>query len=146
MPDIHHDLYIAAPRAAVFAAMTSPAGLDSWWTLASSGDPRAGADYEFDFGPGYRWRATVANCEAGRALSWDFVDADDDWTGTRVAFRLEDAADGAGGTMLRFAHTGWRVAHDHFRRSSFCWALYLRLLRRYLEHGEVVGYARRGEA
>jgi hypothetical protein len=32
---------------------------------------------------------------------------------------------------------------DEFRRSSYCWAMYLRILRRYLEHGETVPYERR---
>jgi hypothetical protein len=31
----------------------------------------------------------------------------------------------------------------HYRTSSFCWAMYLRLLKRYVEHGEVVPYEKR---
>lgn len=34
-------------------------------------------------------------------------------------------------------------ANDHFRTSSCCWAQYLRILRRFLEHGERVPYAER---
>jgi hypothetical protein len=38
-----------------------------------------------------------------------------------------------------------RVArsNDHFRISCYCWPMYLRLLRRHIEHGEVVPYADR---
>ncbi len=51
-----------------------------------------------------------------------------------------------GGTHVAFSHTGWPAANAHFRTSSFCWAMYLRLFKRYVEAGEVVPYARRLDA
>jgi len=63
--------------------------------------------------------------------------ADDDWTGTHVGFRLQ-LRDGA--TWLQFSHAGWKSPNEHYRVSSNCWAMYLRILRRYLEHGETVPY------
>ncbi len=33
----------------------------------------------------------------------------------------------------------------HHRVSCFCWGMYLRILERWLEHGETVPYARRLE-
>jgi hypothetical protein len=41
---------------------------------------------------------------------------------------------------VRFAHRGWPDESDHYRTSSFCWAMYLRLLSRALEFGEFVPY------
>jgi hypothetical protein len=32
---------------------------------------------------------------------------------------------------------------EHYRISCYCWAMYLRILKRYLEHGEQVPYAKR---
>jgi hypothetical protein len=61
--------------------------------------------------------------------------ADADWLGTRVRFRL---ADSNGKTRVCFAHIGWPQPNDHYRTSSFCWAMYLRILRRYREDGEIV--------
>ncbi len=46
-------------------------------------------------------------------------------------------------TQVRFEHTGWPVANDHYRISNYCWAMYLRLLKRYVEAGEVVPYEKR---
>jgi len=43
-------------------------------------------------------------------------------------------------TQVHFHHTGWPDADDHYRVSCYCWAMYLRLLKRYLEHDEVVPY------
>jgi hypothetical protein len=68
------------------------------------------------------------------------IHADDDWMATRVGFRLEGRKSG---TWVGFYHTGWPSANEHYRVSCNCWALYLRILRRYLEHGESVPYEKR---
>jgi hypothetical protein len=57
MPDILHDFPIFAPISKVFAAVSTPAGLDQWWTLTSSGGPRPNDTFELGFGPDYDWRA-----------------------------------------------------------------------------------------
>jgi hypothetical protein len=46
-------------------------------------------------------------------------------------------------TWVDFYHSSWRHANDHYRTTSCCWAMYLRVLRRFLEHGERVPYADR---
>ena len=43
-------------------------------------------------------------------------------------------------TLVSFHHLNWPEASDHYRTSCFCWAMYLRLLKRYVEVGEVVPY------
>ena len=48
-----------------------------------------------------------------------------------------------GRTFVRFHHIGWPSVSEHYRISSHCWAMYLRVLRRYLEHGERVPYEQR---
>lgn len=143
MPDILQDFPIQAPPQQVFEAIATPAGLDAWWTLRCTGRPARGEIYEFDFGPGYVWRGRVIACEAGRCLEWEMVEADADWTGSRVRFELEATARG---TQLRFSHHGWPGANAHFRTSGYCWAMYLRLLKRYVERGEIVPYGARLEA
>ena len=66
--------------------------------------------------------------------------ADDDWKGTRVGFHLAAIE---GGTQVRFHHTGWPRLNEHYRISCYCWAMYLRILKRYVEHGEAVPYDQR---
>lgn len=140
MPDILQDFPIAAPSARVFAAVSEPALIDQWWTLRSSGSPIVGSNYTLDFGPQYIWQATVTAAAPGQAFEWRMTRADSDWTGTLVGFELAPAG---AGTQVRFHHTGWPAANEHFRISSHCWAMYLRILRRHLEHGETVPYERR---
>lgn len=85
----------------------------------------------------------MATADSPVRFELEFVHADDDWLGSRITFHL-DERDGV--TVVRFSHTGWPQTNTHFRVSAHCWALYLRLLRRYLEHGDVIPYERRLDA
>jgi uncharacterized protein YndB with AHSA1/START domain len=140
MADILQDFPIQAAPQRVFEAVSSPALLDQWWTLRSTGTPTVGANYELDFGPRYQWRATVEQSVPGAAFALRLTLADHDWTGTVVAFELSPARSG---TQVRFSHRGWPEVNAHYRTSTHCWALYLRILRRHLEHGESVPYDER---
>jgi uncharacterized protein YndB with AHSA1/START domain len=143
MADIFHDFPIKAPIERVFRAVSTAEGLDTWWTLRASGTAEEGAAYELGFGPGFDWRATVTRYEPNAVFELEMVDADSDWTSTRVGIRLEPHASG---TWVQFSHRGWPAANDHFRVSSHCWAMYLRVLRRSLERGEAVPYDARLDA
>ncbi|MBK8405323.1 MAG: SRPBCC domain-containing protein [Saprospiraceae bacterium] len=66
--------------------------------------------------------------------------SDQDWDGSKVGFRLTDKNNV---TEIQFYHTGWKEANEHYRISNYCWAMYLRLLKRCLEFGEFVPYADR---
>ena len=142
MADILHDLPIKAPVDRVFRAVSRPYGLDTWWTKKSAGTPRKGEEYELWFGPEYDWRARVTRCVPESEFELEMVHADADWMGTRVGFLLEPRA---GLTWVRFRHTGWPLPNEHYRISCTCWALYLRILRRSLEHGESIPYELRLE-
>lgn len=140
MADITHDFPVAAPPARVFAAFADPTLLAAWWTVRSSGQPKLGATYELYFGEPYDWRAKVSACEPEREFELTFTRADADWTGTRLRVELTPSEIG---TQVRFSHRGWPSENDHYRTSCFCWAMYLRLMKRHLETGEVVPYERR---
>jgi uncharacterized protein YndB with AHSA1/START domain len=143
MADIHHDFPIQAPIERVFEAISTPRGLDAWWTRRARGRPEEGAEYELWFGPEYDWRAVVAQCTAPTVFELRMTASEPDWTGTRVGFELERRGDR---TWVRFRHTGWPHPNEHWRVSCYCWAMYLRILRRYVEHGEHVAYEARLDA
>lgn len=118
----------------------SPSGLNAWWTLTAQGTPEIGATYRFDFGPEYAWEGVVTACEPDRSIEWRMTVADADWTETRVGVRLSTTGHV---TIMDFYHTGWRHPNEHYRTTNCCWAAYLRVLRRFLEHGEQIPYAER---
>src|SRR5262245_3936613 len=137
MADILHDLPIQAPIDRVFDAVSTPAGLDAWWTARSEGVPRPDEEYVLWFAPEYDWRARVTRCARASEFELTLTRSDDDWLGSRVGFRMEPKG---GATWLQFSHVGWKTPNEHYRISCHCWALYLRVLRRFLEHGETVRY------
>ncbi len=140
MADIFHDLPIKAPIDRVFDAISTPQGLDTWWSKRAAGTPREGAEFKLSFGPGYDWSAKVIRCAPPREFELQMVQADSDWAGSRVGFRLEPRGNVI---WLRFSHSGWPSVNEHYRISCNCWAMYLRILRRSLEFGELVPYEQR---
>jgi hypothetical protein len=87
--------------------------------------------------------AKGAGARRSRAASWarafelTLTRSDEDWNGSRVSMDLEPTKDG---THVRFAYQAWPDANDHYHASSYCWAMYLRLMKRHLETGEQVPY------
>ncbi len=142
MPDIFHDFPIKVSTDRAFEAISTPRGLDAWWTKKSSGRPAEAEEYKLWFGPQFDWRALVTKCIAPSEFELQILHANPDWNGTRVGFRLHDGQT----TNVCFYHTGWPLANEHWRISCYCWAMYLRILRRYLEHGESVPYEHRLDA
>lgn len=142
MPDILHAFPVNAPVERVFEVLCSPRGLDAWWTKESAGTPGLGASYRLFFGPEYDWVGVMRRYQPPLVVEWELTSADPDWLGTRVGFELTATPSG---TEVEFCHAGWREPTRHYRISSFCWAMYLRLFKRYVETGEVVEYERRLE-
>jgi len=143
MCSILHDVYINKIPAIVFDAITTANVLCSWWTLNSSGSPVLHSVYRFYFSPEYDWRGTVTHVEYAKSIAWKMTHADDDWTDTSFGFNLNPHA---GGTLVEFYHRDWNSTNDHFRRSSYCWAMYLYLLKRYVELKEITPYSERNFA
>ena len=107
------------------------------------GKQAVGEAYRFFFSKQFDWKAEVVRCRENEFIEWRFSDAEPDWTGTRLVISLSEKE---GLTWIDFRLLEWESAGDHYRHTSFCWAMYLRLLKRYVERGEVVAYEARNEA
>ncbi len=140
MFDIHHNFVVKAPARKVFEAFATPQGLDSWWTLQSSGAPETGNVYTFYFGPEYDWRAEVVHVVSGKELTWKMVETMDDWKNTSVGFALKEVE---GNTHVHFFHLGWTEASEHFGITTFCWGQLLNGLKNYVEKGIIIPHSQR---
>jgi uncharacterized protein YndB with AHSA1/START domain len=116
MPDIFHDFIIKATPDRMFNGISTPEGLDAWWTKKSSGRPKENEEYELNFGPKFIWRGRVTKCVAPTEFELQIFNANPDWNDTRVGFRLR----GEKTTNVSFYHTGWPAANDHWRISYYC--------------------------
>jgi uncharacterized protein YndB with AHSA1/START domain len=137
MADLFHYFPINAPVEKVFTAVSTPGGLDTWWSKHTTGNPAPGNVYHFSFGPEYNWAAVVSKYITGKEFELQFTESDDDWNGSKVGFTLTGRDKT---TDVHFYHTGWKEDNEHYRISNYCWAMYLRLLKRNLEFGEEVPY------
>lgn len=142
MAEIHHQLVINASAEDVFEAITHPDSLSQWFTQKASGQPVKGEVYSLEFGPEDQWKGIVIQCERDRSVEWKMVKAHEDWIGTAFGFEL--IAKSPIQTQVIFNHKGWKQASEHFRMTSYYWAMYLRLLKRFLELGEIIPFQDRG--
>ena len=140
MADIYHQFVINALPEKVFDAISLSKGLDNWWTKSSSENPEQGGIYTLYFGPQYNWKATVTKYLKDSRFELQLTEADDEWKGTRVGFILRNIK---GITEVDFYHTGWPAVNEHYRISSYCWAMYLRILKRFVEFGDLIPYDKR---
>lgn len=143
MPEIHHNFVVNQGIEKVFNGVSDPIYLDKWWSKNSSGNPRTGEIYKLGFGPGYAWEAEVTSASKPDLFELKLIKADNDWMGSKVTFELVSLNDKK--TQVKFHHSGWQSDSDHFRISNYCWAMYLRILKRYLEYEEEVPYEKRLE-
>lgn len=140
MPDIFHSFKIKALPDKVFEGISTSKGLDNWWTKSSEEQPEMGGIYTLNFGAQYIWKAVVTKYEAGKAFELQMTTADLDWIETKIGFLLSYNNNI---TEVDFYHSGWIELGEHFKISSYCWAMYLRILKRYIEFGEQVPYEKR---
>ena len=141
MADILHDFTILTAPGEVWDAVTSPSGIASWWSKKVVGEPKLGATYAFYGEDEIYSIGVVKRFEQGRLIEWEITKGAPDCMVTRMGFKL---ADEGGQTLVSFHHTGWPEVTSHFRERSFRWALDMRLLKRYVELGEVVRFEERG--
>lgn len=140
MPDIWHKFTVKASPQKVFDAFCTEQGLNSWWTLKSSGHPTLHATYNFYFAPEYDWHARVIHILPGKELTWKMTGAMEDWMETEVGFRLLQEDDQ---TSVLFFHKGWKEVSDHYAISNYCWALLLHGLKQYVEKGTIIPFEKR---
>ena len=141
MNNINHQFPIAKDRKEVFKAISTPEGINMWWSRESSISDD-GKIIHLSFGPGYNWDFEITDLIQDSFIELKPILADSDWEQTTLSLRLEEKD---GSTTVYFNHENWPLENDHFRISSFCWAMYLRLLKKYIEEGTVVPYSQRLE-
>jgi uncharacterized protein YndB with AHSA1/START domain len=140
MVDIFHYFPINASPEKVFECISTPKGIDTWWSEEAKGKVGLREVYELFFGEDYHWAGIVSKYTPSTEFELTMTKSDDDWAGSKLGFRLIDKDRF---TQVEFYHIGWKEDNEHYRISNYCWAMYLRLLKRYIEHNEQVPYEQR---
>jgi uncharacterized protein YndB with AHSA1/START domain len=134
MPDILHLVRFEAPSSTVYAALTTPDGVRSWWTAHANLDGKVGGAGEFRFYGGEKiTRVRIDELEPPRRVSWTVVDSfRPEWIGTTIIFDLRPTEEG---TELRFAQRGYPAADDNYAVCTSGWGIYFSRLPQHLETG-----------
>jgi uncharacterized protein YndB with AHSA1/START domain len=133
MPEILHQLLVRGAPTAVYEALTTPAGLATWWTHDVTGDPAVGKVLEF----GFNHRTTVLRMQVAalqpeHRVEWHCLGGQPEWENTHVSFTLTAVPEG---TIVRFHHSRWLWRDGILAQCSFDWARYLLSLRTLVETG-----------
>lgn len=140
MYSILHDVTIHATREKIYRAITEPKALEDWWPLTCKKDSAIPATYNFHFTEEYDWYGIVSKDVIDQSFHIRMTQSDVDWAPTTFGFDLEELEDGV---LVKFHHQGWQSTNHHFRRTSYCWAILLHGLKRYVEEGHIIPFGQR---
>lgn len=143
--DYQLQLQYDVPASALFIALASQKGAESWWTKFCQVSEDIGGESYYRFpGAGFHAVMKVLTKEPPQLLEWQCTDskhADDtghadlrDWTGTRIRFEIQAVGEVA--ARLHFTHHGLRKL-ECLDSCSQGWTFFLDTsLRGYLEQGQ----------
>jgi len=134
---IYFNFIIKSDKSSVYKAISQPEYLEKWWPLKCTGIPQIGEAYNFNFTDEYDWYAEVKSCKELDHIHFKMTKSDEDWNPTTFGFKLKQKENGI---CLNFFHDGWQDCNNHFKHSSFCWAMLLKGLKDYLEKGIIIPF------
>lgn len=141
MPSIYHDFIINSAVDKVFEAVSTPYGLDNWWTQRSSGKAEIGSVFNLFFAEEYNWLAEITILKHNKQIEFTMIRAMEDWLPTRFGFILNETQYAV--TSVEFYHKDWNAESKEFKVASYCWANLLRQMKQYLEQGIITPFNER---
>ena len=138
MVDILHRVGVVTPTPeSVYQALTTVAGLTSWWTEDVSGSGELGGVLEFRFPPVGGFDMEVLEATPGKRVTWRVVDGPAEWVGTTIDWELRQDGEY---TIVLFTHAGWREPVEFMHHCSTKWAVFLLGLKAGLEGGKATPF------
>jgi uncharacterized protein YndB with AHSA1/START domain len=131
--DIIHAIEIHADPKSAFDAISTRAGLASFWTPDVQGDAALGGELTFGFSEApARLPIRVSGLEQPTKVEWDCPGVFPYWEGTKITWSL---APSENGTALVFRHTGFpdQEPEYEFGSVSLTWAMIVARLKEVVE-------------
>lgn len=146
MPHILHEIWIDAPRAAIYPLLSTAEGVSQWWDRQTEVREGGAVFWEHSPGPEHGTvRMRVVERVDGRRIVWDCVSQHPpstpaaEWTGTRLTFELFDrgevdtasqawARSIPAQSVLRFTHADWATEDGYFAFCNSAWGSVLSAL------------------
>jgi uncharacterized protein YndB with AHSA1/START domain len=134
MKTIIHVVTIRTGRADPFRALTTQAGLSSWWSTDVTAEEQVGGVIRFRFLGDFNPEMAIVALQERSLVKWRCVSGHDNWRDNEFEFHLEGMS---GGTRLKFTQAYSRELDDvQYGTYNFNWGYYLESLRLYCEEGK----------
>ena len=130
---IKHLFHINATRSDVYKAINSIEGLQTWWTVDTSGSTKLNGIMQFRFGNHGGPDMKVIQLKPDEKVSWECTASSHGWQGHTFTFQLDE---NEGKTRVRFSHDGWQEQDDYYAICSFSWGRYMESLRQLCQTGK----------
>lgn len=141
MYTIYHDFVVNVSKEKFFEAVSKPTGLNNWWTLRCSGNPKLEEIYNLNFTDEFNWFAKISKFEENKCIEFSMAEAMEEWLPTKFGFKLHEINPEK--TEIEFYHSNWKAITKEYRIASFCWAMLLNQLKNYLEKGIITPFSER---
>lgn len=141
MPTIFHDFVIHATIDKVFEAVSTPKGLDNWWTKKSSGKQEIGSVYNLYFSEEYDWFAEIKILSLNDTIEFKILKAKEEWLPTSFGFIVTKIDTSL--TSVEFYHKDWETTSKEYKIANFCWAELFLQMKQYLEKGIITPFNKR---
>ncbi len=130
-----HQVNVKATPEAIYKAVSTEQGLQSFWTSESTAEPRVGSIATFGFG-GPTQRMRIDELVPGRRARWTALPDFPTWDGTTVTWDISPAENGE--TSVVFRHANWSdsVSQDDLGSINYTWGLIVERLKNYAETGK----------
>lgn len=154
MPNIRHNLLIAASAEKIYNAITSEEGLSAWWTPKITAKAEVNSIARFPFGNGYYKEMKILELTPSELVKWNCIKGDTEWVGTNISFTLIastkknllntnpeilgqiEQQSREEGTMFIFHHDDWQDYTPMFAECNYTWGQFLRSLKLLCETGK----------
>mgnify|MGYP004006818453 FL=1 len=133
MANITHTITTSVDISEAMAAITTLAGLNSWWTKETTGDPTQGGVLAFRFGGHGGPDMSVETVTEGEVI-WKCISGPPEWLGTTIEFSF--LTNDGGDTALYFTHRGWAEETPFHYHCSMKWASFMLSLKTYFDLGQ----------
>ncbi len=115
MADIKHSMQTSATPEQIHPLVATAKGFGEWWATDIT-QPGETVDLGF-FNRATIYRLRAIADKSMSHVEW-VVESGDEWHGTHIVFELEANKNG---TLIRFAHAGWRAETPYFISCNTTW-------------------------
>ena len=115
MPEIRHQLKVAAARPQILEALTNLAALERWHGARVSGGPQEWV-LAYPDGPTFRWKVVAATNDH---VTWHCEEGPGNAKGSEVSFTLSDADKAR--TLVRLVHRDRAGSDPNYDKCNTLW-------------------------